>query len=43
MSTLPLQEKALRTPMNDRAFSLSFYRYFRAFTHYESFIYKCYT
>jgi len=34
MSTLPL-EKVLRTLMNDRAFSLSF---FRAFTHYESFV-----
>jgi len=29
--------KVLRTPMNDRAFSLSFFRYFRAFTHYELF------
>jgi len=24
--------------MNDRAFSLSFFRYFRAFTHYELFV-----
>ena len=24
--------------MNDRAFSLSFFRYFRAFTHYELFL-----
>jgi len=24
--------------MNDRAFSLSFFRYFRVFTHYESFV-----
>jgi len=31
MSTFPLEE-FLRTPMNDRAFSLSFCR---AFTHYE--------
>jgi len=35
MSTLPLLEKYLRTPMNDRAFSLSFFRYFRAFSHCE--------
>jgi len=34
MSVFPL-EKFLRTPMNDRAFSLSF---FRAFTHYELFV-----
>ena len=34
MSTFP-PGKFLRTPMNDRAFSLSF---FRAFTHYELFI-----
>jgi len=33
MSTFPLEE-FLRTPMNDRAFSLSF---FRAFTRYELF------
>jgi len=31
-------EKFLRTPRNDRASSLSFFRYFRAFTHYELFI-----
>jgi len=31
-------EKFLRTPMNDRAFSLSFFRCFRAFTHYELFV-----
>jgi len=31
-------EKYLRTPMNDRAFSLLFFRYFRAFTHYELFV-----
>jgi len=34
MSTSPLEE-FLRTPMNDLAFSLSF---FRAFTHYESLV-----
>ena len=34
MLTFPLEE-FLRTPMNDRAFSLPF---FRAFTHYELFI-----
>jgi len=34
MSTFPLEE-FLRTPVNDRAFSLSF---FRAFTHYELFV-----
>jgi len=28
----------LRTPMNYRAFSLLFSRYFRAFTHYELFV-----
>jgi len=33
--TLPPLEKFLRTPMNDRAFLLSF---FRAFTHYELFV-----
>ena len=33
--TLPPLEKILRTPMNDRAFSLSF---FRAFTQYELFV-----
>jgi len=38
MSTLPTLEKVLRTPMNDCAFSLSFFRYFRAFTHYELFV-----
>jgi len=38
MSTLPTLEKVLRTPMHDRAFSLSFFRYFRAFTHYEFFV-----
>jgi len=35
MSTLPPLEKVLQTPMNDRAFSLSF---FRAFTHYKLFV-----
>jgi len=34
MLTFPLEE-FLRTPMNDRAFSLSF---FRAFTYYELFV-----
>ena len=34
MSTFPLEE-FLRTPVNDRIFSLSF---FRAFTHYELFV-----
>ena len=38
MSTLLPLEKFLRTPMNDRAFSLSFFRYFRAFSHYELFV-----
>jgi len=38
MSTLPPLENFLRTPMNDRAFSLSLFRYFRAFTHYELFV-----
>jgi len=38
MSTLPPLEKFLLTPMNDSAFSLSFSRYFRAFTHYELFV-----
>jgi len=38
MSTLRPLEKFLRTPMNDRAFSLSFYRYFPAFIHYELFV-----
>jgi len=37
MSTLPPLEKFLRTTMNDRGFSLSFFRYFRAFTDYELF------
>ena len=31
-------ENFLRTPMNDRAFSLSFFRYIRAFAHYDLFI-----
>ena len=31
----PPLEKALRTPMNDRVFSLSCFRYFRALPHYE--------
>jgi len=31
-------EKFLRTPMNNRVFSLSFFRYFRAFTQYELFV-----
>jgi len=35
MSTLPPLEKFLRTPMNDRAFLLSFFRYFRVFSQYE--------
>ena len=39
MPTLPLPGKFLRTPMNNRAFSLSFFRYFRAFTHYEMFLF----
>ena len=39
MSTFPPPlEKFLRTPMNDRVFSLSFFRYFRAFTHYKLFV-----
>ena len=41
----PTPEKFLRTLMNDRAFSLSFFRYIRAFTHYElcvSFRSSCY-
>jgi len=38
MSTLPPLEEFLRTPVNDRAFSLSFFRYFSAFTHYELFV-----
>ena len=41
MSTLTPLEKVLRTPMNDRAFSLSFFRYFRAFTHYKLFVSFC--
>jgi len=41
MSTLTPLEKVLRTPMHDRAFSLSFFRYFRAFTHYKLFISFC--
>ena len=36
--TFPPLEKFLWTPMNDRDFSLSFFRYFRAFTHYELFV-----
>ena len=31
-------DKFLRTPMNDHDFSLSFFRCFRAFTHYELFV-----
>jgi len=38
VSTLPPLEKFLRTPMNDRAFSLSFFRYFRAFTRNKLFV-----
>jgi len=38
MSTLTPLEKI---PMNDRAFSLSFFRYFRAFTHYKLFVSFC--
>jgi len=41
MSTLTLLEKVLRTPMHDRAFLLSFFRYFRAFTHYKLFVSFC--
>jgi len=41
MSTLSLLEKGLRTPLNDRAFSLSFFCYFRAFTHYKLFVSFC--
>jgi len=41
MSTLTPLEKVLRTPMHDRAFSLSFFRYFRAFTHYKLFVSFC--
>jgi len=35
---VPTLKKHLLTPMNDRAFSLSFFRYLRAFTHYELFV-----
>jgi len=44
---LPSLKKFMRTPMNDRVFSLSFLRYFRAFTHnqlfvsFRSFNYSC--
>jgi len=38
MLTLSPLEIFLRTPMNDRGFSLSFFRHFRAFTHYELFV-----
>jgi len=38
MSRMPPLEKFLRTPMNDHAFSLSLFRYFCAFTHYELFV-----
>ena len=31
-------KKFLRTPMKDHAFSLSFFRYFRAFIHNELFV-----
>jgi len=31
-------ETFLWTPVNDRALSLSFFRYFRAFTHYKLFL-----
>jgi len=41
MSTLIPLEKVLRTPMHDRAFSLSFFRYFRAVTHYKLFVSFC--
>jgi len=37
MSMMTPLEKVLRTPTHDRAFSLSFFRYFRAFTHYKLF------
>ena len=33
-----LNGKISADAMNDRAFSLSFFRYFRAFTHYELFV-----
>jgi len=39
MLTLASLEKFLQTPMNNRAFSLSFFRYSRAFTHYELFVF----
>ena len=35
MLTFPPRKKIMRTPTNDRAYSLSFCRYFRAATHYE--------
>ena len=38
MPTLPPLEKFLRMPMNDRAFSLWFFRYFSAVTHYKLFV-----
>jgi len=38
MLTLPPLEKFLRAPMDDCDFSLSFFRYFHAFTHYELFV-----
>ena len=38
MSTLPHLEEFLHTPMNDRAFSLFFFRYFSAVTLYELFV-----
>jgi len=40
----PTPEKALQTPMIDRAFLLSFFRYFRVFTHYKLFVFfrSCY-
>ena len=38
MSTFPPLGKLLLIPMNDSAFLLSFFRYFRAFTHYELFV-----
>jgi len=41
MSTSSPLEKFLRTPMHDCAFSLSFFRYFRAFTHYKLFVSFC--
>jgi len=40
----PTPDEFLRTPTNDRASSLLFFRYFGAFTHYELFVsfHSCY-